>query len=184
MISKFLAKFSILDLVIVALFSACGVAGKPFVRILSQMMVGTLVPAGTVGGVFYMLWIVLACSVVGKRGTAVQVGIVQSVLVVFFDMLGNRGLANILVYVLPGIALEAVMLLAPRYIYGWFTAFLAGMTANTAGALIVGFLFLRLPSLPLMVSLAVAAVSGGIGGVIGYRLSLTLKAIKKLKRAK
>ena len=102
MFGKFLAKYTTFDFMIIALLSACGIATKPFVRILAQIFTGSIIPVGTVAGIFYMLWIVLACTIVQKRGTAILVGIVQSVLVVVFDMLGNRGLANLLVYVVRG----------------------------------------------------------------------------------
>ena len=170
MIRKFLNNFSTFDLVIIALLSAGGVATKPFVRFLAQSVIGTFLPAGTIAGTFYMLWIVLACSIVGRRGTAILVGIVQSILVVVFDMLGNRGLANLLVYVIPGITLEMAMLLFPRYVSSIFSGFTAGMVANTTGSFIVGALFLRLPLVPLLVSLIGAGFSGGIGGIIGYKL--------------
>ena len=110
MFKKFLVKFSTFDFVIIALLSACGIATKPFVRLLAQVFTGTFIPIGTVAGIFYMLWIVLACSIVKKRGTAILVGIVQCVLVEMFDMLGNRGLANLLVYEVPALTLDIGML--------------------------------------------------------------------------
>lgn len=64
--SKFLARFSTFDLVMIALLSAGGVAIKPFVRILAEVLAGTIIPSGTVAGVIYMLWIVLACSITKK----------------------------------------------------------------------------------------------------------------------
>jgi len=170
MVKRFLLQFSTSDLVIIALLSAGGIATKPFVRALSQVLTGSLVPIGTVAGIFYMLWIVLACCIVQKRGTAVLVGIVQSVLVLAFDMLGNRGLANLLVYIVPGITLELVMLLFPRYVSSLFSSFTAGGVANTTGAVIVGWLFMRLPFIPLLGSAAVSLLFGGFGGIIAYKL--------------
>ncbi len=167
---RFLDRFSTFDLVIIALLSAGGVASKPFVRFLAQSVIGTLLPAGTVAGVIYMLWIVLACAIVGKRGTAILVGIVQSILVVVFDMMGNRGLANLLVYVIPGVTLEVVLLLFPRYVSSLLSGFTAGMAANATGSLIVGALFLRLPVVPLLVSVTGAAFSGGLGGIVAVKL--------------
>ncbi|MDO9535035.1 MAG: hypothetical protein Q7J85_06810 [Bacillota bacterium] len=37
MVKKFLLKFSTFDFVIIALLSACGIATKPFVRLLAQI---------------------------------------------------------------------------------------------------------------------------------------------------
>ncbi|MDO9535034.1 MAG: ECF transporter S component [Bacillota bacterium] len=139
---------------------------------------------GTVAGIFYMLWIVLACSIVKKRGTAFLVGIVQSVLVVVFDMLGNRGLANLLVYVVPGTALELVMLVFPYYISTLFSAFIAGAVCNAAGSLIVGSLFLRLPFVPLVVSLIISFIFGGLGGIVGYKLYAIIRSFREIQQDK
>lgn len=184
MFKKFLSKFSTFDLLVIALLSACGVATKPFMRILAQVFTGTLFSAGTVGGIFYMLWIVLACSIVKKRGTAFLVGLVQSVLVVVFDMLGNRGIANLLVYVVPTIALEFSMFLFPGYVSSLLSGFLAGAVTNTTGSLIVNTLFLRVPFIPLLISLLVSFLSGGVGGFIGYKLSGVVDILNKSKKAK
>lgn len=170
MMKKYLSRFSTLDLVIIALLSAGGVATKPFIRALTQVLAGSLIPAGALAGVFYMLWIVLACAVTGKRGTAILVGLVQSVLVVVFDMLGNRGIANLLVYIVPGITLELGLWLFPRYVRSLPASFTAGMLANVTGSLIVGAVFMRLPAFPLLASLGSAFISGGIGGILAFKL--------------
>lgn len=179
MTKKYFAGFSTFDLVIIALLAAGGVATKPFIRALTQLLAGSLIPAGAVAGVFYMLWIVLACGITGKRGTAVLVGIVQSVLVVVFDMLGNRGIANLLVYIVPGFTLELGLLLFPGYAGTLPAAFTAGMLANVTGSLIVGAVFMRLPAVPLLVSLGLAFVSGGLGGLLAFKLYGLFKSFGK-----
>ncbi|NMB40762.1 MAG: ECF transporter S component [Firmicutes bacterium] len=180
MFGKFLAKYTTFDFMIIALLSACGIATKPFVRILAQIFTGSIIPVGTVAGIFYMLWIVLACTIVQKRGTAILVGIVQSVLVVVFDMLGNRGLANLLVYVVPGVTLELAMLFFPRYVSTFLSGFVAGGVANATGSLIMGWVFMRLPFIPLLVSLLGSSIFGGIGGIVGVKLYEILGSFKKM----
>jgi len=175
LIKKILRGFSSFDLVIIALLSAGGIATKPFVRLLTQILTGTLIPSGAVAGVIYMFWIILACSVTKKRGTAILVGVVQAILVIAFDMLGNKGIANLLVYVMPVIVLELGMLLFPRYVSSAFSGFIAGMLANATGTLIMGYVFMRLPVIPLLVSLGVASVFGGLGGMLGVSLSRVMR---------
>ncbi len=179
MIKNYLLRFTTADLVIIALLAAGGVATKPFVRLLAQVFTGSLVPIGTVAGIFYMLWIVLACLVVGKRGTAILVGIVQSVLVVVFDMLGNRGLANLLVYIVPCVVMEVVLLMFPRYVSGLFSSLTAGGVTNAAGSLIVGWLFLRLPGIPLLIATTVSFLFGGMGGILANRLYQLVKKFRE-----
>ncbi len=178
---KVLRRFSTFDLLIIALLSACGIATKPFVRMLAQILAGTLIPAGAVAGVFYMLWIVLACSITRKRGTAILVGIVQAVLVVIFDMLGNKGLGNLLIYIMPGITLELVMFIFPKYVSSVFSGLVAGLTANVTGAFLMGVVFMHLPLIPLGISLGLAAISGGVGGVIGFKVYDVIKQLNKVK---
>jgi len=168
--SKLLRNFNTFDLIIISLLSACGIAIKPFVRTLTQVFTGSLIPAGAVSGIIYMIWIVLACSITKKRGTAILAGIVQSILVVAFDMLGNRGIANLLVYILPCIVMETVMLISPGYISSTAAGFFAGAVVNMTGDFIVSAVFMRLPLIPLLISLTMAAVSGGLGGVIAFKL--------------
>lgn len=184
MTNKFLAKFTTFDFVIIALLSACGIATKPFVRILAQIFTGSIIPVGTVAGIFYMLWIVLACSIVRKRGTAILVGIVQAVLVVVFDMLGNKGLANLLVYVVPGVTLELAMLFFPHYVSTMISGFVAGGVANATGSLIMGLVFMRLPFVPLLVSLIGASIFGGVGGVVGFKLYAILSSFREIGQEK
>ncbi|MDY6827097.1 MAG: ECF transporter S component [Bacillota bacterium] len=178
MFKKYLQHFTTTDLVIIALLSAGGIATKPFVRVLAQIFTGSLVPIGTVAGIFYMLWIVLACIIVNKRGTAILVGIVQSVLVVVFDMLGNRGLANLLVYVVPGITLELVMFLFPHYVSSFVSSFMAGGVANATGSFIVSWLFMRLAPIPLIGAVAISYLFGGIGGLIAFKLHEIIKSFR------
>ncbi|HED24659.1 MAG TPA: hypothetical protein ENN91_05990 [Firmicutes bacterium] len=182
MIKQYLQRFTTTDLVIIALLSAGGIATKPFVRVLAQVFTGSLVPIGTVAGIFYMLWIVLACAIVNKRGTAILVGIVQSVLVVVFDMLGNRGLANLLVYVVPGITLELSMLLFPRYVSSFISSFTAGGVANATGSFIVSWVFMRLALVPLVGAAAVSFFFGGIGGVIAFKLYEIIKSFRGVQK--
>ncbi|MGM0653021.1 MAG: ECF transporter S component [Bacillota bacterium] len=178
MVSKFLQKFTTSDLVIIALLAAGGIATKPFVRALGQIFVGTIVPIGTIAGIFYMLWIVLACCIVQKRGTALLVGIVQSVLVIAFDMLGNRGIANLLVYIAPVIVMELVMLLFPRYVSSFISSFTAGGVTNAAGSFIVSWVFMRLPLVPLLGSMVVSLFFGGFGGILAYKLYAVVKSFR------
>ena len=53
--------FSTQDLVVITMMAALGLAIKPIVTPLSQIITGPLyIPGGVVAGAFYMLWIVLA----------------------------------------------------------------------------------------------------------------------------
>lgn len=96
-------------------------------------------------------------------------------------MLGNKGIANLLIYITPGITLELGMLFFPNYVSSVFSGFMAGMIANATGAFIMGLLFMRLPLIPLTVSIGLASVYGGAGGIIGFKLSEFLNRLSLAK---
>lgn len=54
--------------------------------------------------------------------------------------------------------------------------FILGLLANISGTLLSSIIFFRLPIIPLLLSLCAASLSGGMGGLIAYKL------IKELNR--
>ncbi|MFZ3132128.1 MAG: hypothetical protein WA125_13815, partial [Desulfosporosinus sp.] len=68
---KLLARYSVFDLIIIAMMSALGIATKPVIEPLAHIVTGPLfIPSGVVAGGFYMMWLVLAMGLTGIRGTA------------------------------------------------------------------------------------------------------------------
>ena len=48
--------------------------------------------------------------------------------------------------------------------------FILGLIANISGTFLSSMVFFRLPVIPLLLSLCVASLSGGIGGLIAYKI--------------
>ena len=72
---KMLDRFSLFDLIIIAMMEALGIAIKPVVVPLAHIITGPLfIPSGAVAGGFYMMWLVLGFGLTGKRGTAFLIG--------------------------------------------------------------------------------------------------------------
>ena len=70
---EYLRKFSIFDLVIIAISAAIGVAIKPVIVPLVQIVSGPLfIPGGAIAGGFYMMWLVIGAGLVGKRAPAAR----------------------------------------------------------------------------------------------------------------
>jgi hypothetical protein len=177
-VNRLLRKFTVFELIIISLIAAVSIAIKPFVVLLGGVLTNSIVPIGTISGVIYMIWLVLPSCFTQKRGTAILTGSVQACLALAFGMMGNRGLLNVPVYILPCIVLEIVMLLSKSYISSKISGFIAGGTANLTGAFIVGTLFLQLSFIPLMISLVLAFISGGVGGIIACRLFRIMESFK------
>lgn len=172
-----LKKFTVFDLVLLTMMAVLGVAIKPFIVPLAQIITGPLyIPGGVVAGGFYMLWIILGCGLVDKRGAGTLIGIIQAILVIALGIYGSHGVASILTYIAPGIFVDLLYIILRGGVRTSIHALLGGVVANVTGTVLVSFVFFRLPLIPLLLSLAAASLSGAMGGLIAFAL---LKYLKK-----
>ncbi len=175
MAHRFLKKFTMYDLMVITMMAVLGVAIKPVVVPLAHIITGPLyIPGGVVAGGFYMLFIVLGRSLVGKPGAAFLIGLVQAFMVISLGIYGTHGAASLITYVTPALAVDLLYLILRGSVGTPTGGFLGGVVANVTGTYVVNLTFFRLPWLPLMLGLAVAALSGGLGGLIAYRLQKQL----------
>jgi len=167
--ASFLDRFSIFDLIVIALMACLGIATKPLVVPLAHIITGPLfIPGGSIAGGFYMMWIVLGAGLVGKLGTATLVAVVQAVVVMAMGMLGSHGIMTVFTYILPGLSVDLVLAVSRHRGCCSGCCFAAGVAANTSGAMLVNLVFFRLPLIPLVLTLSAAALSGGLGGLIAH----------------
>lgn len=164
-------RFSIYDLIVIAMVSALGIAIKPIIVPLAHIISGPLfVPSGAVAGGFYMLWLVLGFGLTGQRGTMTLIGLVQAILVMVTGISGSHGVISLLTYTMPGIVADIGLFLIGHRVCCLPCAFLAGMLCNLAGTATVNLVYFRLPAIPLFLSLSSAALSGGLGGLIAFKI--------------
>ena len=176
-LKKGLKRFSIKDLIIIAAMAALGIAIKPVIVPLAHLVSTPLmIPGGTLAGGLYMMWLVMAMGLTKKRGAATLTGIVQAILVMVTGIAGSHGAMSLVSYTLPGAAIDIVLLIIRHRVCCVKCAFVAGILANVTGTVIVNMMFFSLPLIPLLLSIAVAAFSGGIGGLLAWQL---LKALKR-----
>lgn len=168
---RFLDRFSMYDLIIIAMMAALGIAIKPVVVPLAQIITGPLfIPGGAAAGGFYMLWLVLGTGLTGKRGTAALIAVTQALVVTGAGIIGSHGAMSLLTYTVPGILADLGLLLIGHRVCCSPCAFLAGMLANIGGTTMVNLVYFRLPLIPLVLTLSAAALSGGIGGLIAFQI--------------
>ena len=178
----FFKKFSVFDLIIMAIVAALGIAMKPVIVPLIHIITGPLfIPGGAIAGGFYMMWIVIGAGLVGKRGAAVIIAIVQAIIVLTVGIVGTHGIVSLITYVAPGIAVELLFLITRQKGDNIFSCFFAGMAANLAGTVLTNFVFFKLPLVPLVLTLAGGALSGGLGGLIAYAVIKSVRKIKGIK---
>lgn len=181
-IQKALHRYTMFDLLIIAVMAALGIAVKPIVVPLAHMVGAPLmIPSGALAGGLYMMWMVVALGITGKYGTATLVALVQALLVLFTGVVGSHGIMSLVSYTLPGIALDLVMFLIGHRVCCLPCAFLAGAVANLMGTYSVNSIFFSLPFQFLVLIMAIALLSGGIGGIIAWQL---LKVLRKYKIVK
>jgi ABC-type thiamin/hydroxymethylpyrimidine transport system permease subunit len=170
-------KIATADLVLMALFAAMGLAAKNFLHPLLGPIIGAFyVPTGAVTGGFYMMWPVMAFWFIRKTGAATLVSLTQALISLVLPY-GNFGLLSFVIYLGPGVAIDAFFLLSKHRACCLGCCMITSALANVVGTVLVGALVLFLPTIVLAFLAVIAAISGCIGGFIAH---LLLTKIEKL----
>lgn len=176
MIKKYLAGFSIYDLMIIAILSALGIAVGAVIGHFVRIFTGPLmIPGGAVAGGIYMLFLVLCVSLTGKKSAAVLCGFVQAIIVMILGVAGNHGAMTIITYTMPGIAIFLLFAAMRHKGCCGLCCFFGCMAANLTGTFLVGWGVMALPMVPMLLGLAIAALSGGLGGLLTWSLTKQLR---------
>ena len=170
--------FSIYEMIVIALMAALGLATKPIIVPLVHMITGPLfIPGGAIAGGFYMMWVVLGAGLVGKRGAATLIATTQAIIVIVTGAFGSHGIVSFVTYILPGLMIDVSFWITRQKINSPISFFIAGILANLSGTYLSNLVFFRLPLIPLILSLASGALSGGLGGVIAYAIYSRIKKL-------
>lgn len=182
MLAKRFEIFTLFDLVIISMMSALGIAVKVVLVPLVHIITGPFfIPGGSISGGIYMLFIVLGAMIVKKPGSAFLVCLIQAILVTITGTMGSHGIMSLVTYLIPGIGVEILYFLIGKYKYTKGGCFSAGVVANVLGSFGVNFVFFRLPLIPLLLTLSLSALSGGLGGVLAYTVA---KQVDRLNLSK
>lgn len=169
--NKLLKKFSVYDLLIIAILAAAGIAIKPVVVPLVHLISGPLmIPGGSLAGGLYMLWMIIAYGIVRKPGTATLLGLVQALMVIFTGIIGSHGIMSLFTYTMPGVAVDLFLLLIGHRICCRTCSFFAGGIANVTGTACVNVVFFQVPGVYLILILSIAFLSGSVGGLLAWKL--------------
>ncbi len=169
--SRTFQKYSLYELVIMAVIAALGIALKPIISPLAHIVCGPLmIPSGTLAGGLYMMWIVIGYGLVKKPGTALIICLIQALLVIFTGVIGSHGIVSLVTYLLPGVLVEIVMLVSRHRACCIGCCVVGGMAANMAGTVATNVVFFQVPGVYLILILSLSAVSGLIGGIIAWEL--------------
>ncbi|MCL5876778.1 MAG: ECF transporter S component [Candidatus Bathyarchaeota archaeon] len=163
-------KIATVDLVLMALFAALGLATKNVLHPLLGPVIGAFyVPTGAVTGGLYMMWPVMAFGFIRKTGAATMVSLIQALISLVLPY-GNFGLLSFVIYLGPGLAIDAFFVLSRHKACCLGCCMGASAIANVVGTVLVGALVLFLPLVVLSFLAVIAAISGCIGGFIANML--------------
>lgn len=176
--NKLLSRFKLTELMLITLVATLGLASKVLLVPLIHMVTGPLyIPGGALAGGFYMLWLVIGAGCVSKSGTATLIAILQGIMVMIMGSFGSHGGVSIISYALPGIALDIFLLFFKGRCSTLLPCFLGCILANVTGTFMSNLLFFRLPMIPLLFTLSLGAISGGIGGIMAYHIIQRLRQV-------
>lgn len=167
-------RFSLHELIYLALLAALSVIAKPYTAALANSLTGYFsLPGGVIGGVFYMAWLVIAILIVPNFGAGTLFALLQSLLFFLIGFGQKYGPLGIIIYTLPGLAADFVFLLTGRH--RAIGALLAGGAANVVGAFFSGKMMFHLSWPALFFALFLSFLSGGLGGYLAHAIYLLLK---------
>ncbi len=170
--------FKLSDYIILAMLAAMGIASKVIAVPLAQVVTGPLfIPGGVLAGGFFMMFLILGTALTGKLGAAFLVSLIQAALVAITGTFGSHGVASLFTYTFPGLMVELWFLISKHRGCCPVCCFVGGMVANVAGTIAVNWAIFRLPFIPLMLSITVAALSGGLGGLVASSIARNLKRL-------
>ncbi len=174
-----LKSFHLKDLILISLLATLSIVSKPYVFMASSFATSSLhMPAGVVGGIWYMMWISLTYRLVSKRGSVFLFGFLQFFLVM--AMLGTP-LIKAITYLPPVLMAELIyFFLADANIL--FTDMLVGAVANLTGTILSFLLFYGNQSQILLVAGSIAIVSGSLSAFISQFLVARLNNVHQLVR--
>jgi hypothetical protein len=120
-------------------------------------------------------------SLTGKKTAAPLCGFVQAIIVFVLGIGGNHGAMTIITYTMPGIAILLLFLILRHKGCCKLCCFFGCMIANLTGPVVVGWGVMALPMVPMALGLTLAALSGGLGGLLAWSLAKQLKKLEVIK---
>jgi len=167
---RWIESFTTQDLIIISIISALGLAVKPIITPIVHIVSGPLlIPGGSLSGGFYMLWLGLIMVLVPKKGSAILMAFVQGAVTLIIGQFGHHGVVSIVTYTAPGITAELTGFFF-RNKRSLVSQVFICTGANLTGSLLVALFIMRLPFIPLAISLVTAIISGIGGGIIAYTI--------------
>lgn len=165
-------------LIFLALCCDLGLFSKRLIAPAANLITDALHIPGGVGTSFSLMFLVVAAAVVGRFGCAAAMGAAQSVLALSFGMVGSMGALSPIGYLVPGVAIDVILLLTRRGpLSPRDRVVLANAAAAPCAAMTANLIVFRLRGPALLLYLCVSAVTGTAAGLLGAELARRLAPI-------
>lgn len=154
-------------LIFMALCCDLGVFSKKLIVPAANLITDFLRIPGGIGAGFSLMFLVIAAALVPRFGAAALMGAVQSVLALCMGTTGSMGVLAPVGYILPGVAIDLVLLLTRRIKLNRDESLvLANTAASVAACLAANVIVFRLRGFALALYVCVAALSGAVCGIL------------------
>ena len=167
---KFLKSFSVYDLLLIAMFCALTIAFKAVITSLIRVItVPIRIPGGALAGGLYMFWMPLAVGIIGKKGSAFLMTLIQCIVLFITGMPGSHGILTFVTYLPPALAVELILLFKGKKDFNALHFIISCAVANVIGTMGSNIVFFELYD-PIFLTflLFAAAFSGSVGGILGF----------------
>ncbi len=154
-------------LIFFALCCDLGLISKRLIGLVTNVITDALHIPGGISTSFSLMFLVLAAALIPQFGCATLMGIVQSFLALALGMIGSMGVLSPIGYIVPGLVIDTVMLLARRLKLHTNNAMItANMLAALSAGLTANLIVFHLGGTALALYMAVSLTSGAICGLL------------------
>lgn len=161
-------RYDLRTLIFLALCCDLGLFSKRLISPAANLVTDALHIPGGVGTSFSLMFLVIAAVVIRKRGCAVVMGAVQSVIALSLGMVGSMGALSAIGYIVPGVMIDFLML-ALKHTPLPMKERMVCMNAAAAvcASLTANVIVFRLGGAALLLYLCVSATTGTLCGCLG-----------------
>lgn len=178
-------RFTTRELVLMSLLAASGIACKPLISPIFNLITDFIrIPGGSCTAGFSLMFLVLGKRWVPARGAATMMAAVQALLAILWGTGSVTGVYMLASYLAPGIVIDLVMGLGmSRRVSHQAAAQAACALGVVAGAAVNNLLFFRLSLVPALLFYLLGAVSGMFGGWLATLLYRRLSMLRRPETA-
>lgn len=148
-----------------------GLFAKKLISPAANLITESLHIPGGVATSFSLMFLVTAASVIPVFGCATIMGAVQSLLALCFGMTGSMGLLAPIGYIMPGIAIDLILLVSRKLTKDLSAGImLSSIVSSVIACLTATVLVFRLSGIILLLYVFVSATSGSVCGLLAVSL--------------